>query len=284
MNTTTRRNTMSLTTFASLPTEAELKSYQIVATIASNNPHWKKLGGNGKPEEIIATILSVMLLARELGFSPMQAVSGGINNIQGKFEISARLMNQAIRARGHKMKVKIMTEEICVIWGQRRDTHEEMEVDYHIDEARRSGLVKEGGAWKKVPKDMLFARCISRLARRLYPDCIGGCYVEGELQETILGAKVETIEIPKQDEIEFILPAPIELNLPSDISADRIDAFVVETATQTKRNVEDVKKRAVGNMDGFLQVFREWEEKKYPLPVKIEDTCTVNIEPVYVVA
>src|SRR5580692_5087918 len=96
---------MSLQLQNKVPNEAEIKSLQMVATIAANNPHWRKLGGNGKPEEITATILSVMLLARELGFSPMQAISGGINNIQGKFEISARLMNQAIRNRGHKVQV-----------------------------------------------------------------------------------------------------------------------------------------------------------------------------------
>ncbi len=130
---------MSLATFASLPTTAELQSYKIIAEVASNNPHWRKVGGNGTPETIVATILSVMLLARELGISPIQAISGGINNIQGKFEISARLMNQLIRRHGHKVEVSLLSDEVCKIWGKRKDTLEEMEVNYHIEEARRSG-------------------------------------------------------------------------------------------------------------------------------------------------
>jgi hypothetical protein len=253
---------MTLSTFSSIPTESELKSYQIIANIAYNNPHWKKLGGNGKPEEVVSTILSVMLLARELGFSPMQAVSGGINNIQGKFEISARLMNQAIRSRGHKVQVKLLTDEVCTIWGQRKDTFEEMESTYTLEEARRSGLVKDGGAWKKNPQDMLFARSISRLARRLYPDCIGGCYVEGELQETIQGKSVESIELPKKEEIEMY--AEIKLNLPMDVSEERVDMFINETSEQTKRSVSDIKKRASMNFDAFMKMFRQWESKKFP--------------------
>jgi hypothetical protein len=257
---------MTLTTTVSLPSEAELNSYKLIAKVAASNPHWRKLGGSGTNDEaIIATILSVMLLARELGFSPMQAISGGINNIQGKFEISARLMNQAIRGRGHKIKVKTLTDDICVIWGQRKDTLEEMEVSYHIEEARRSGLVKEGGAWKKTPQDMLFARAISRLARRLYPDCIGGCYIEGELQETIQGKAVESIELPNKDEVEFasIENASISLVLPEDISEERVNVFIQETADTTKKPINEIKTRASNNLETFIATFRKWQQKKY---------------------
>lgn len=270
---------MSLTTFTSLPTETELKSYQIVATIASNNPHWKKLGGNGKPEEIVATILSVMLLARELGFSPMQAVSGGINNILGKFEISARLMNQAIRARGHKMQQRVLTDEVCTLWGKRKDTGEEMEVNYHIEEARRSGLVKDGSPWKKTPQDMLFARCISRLARRLYPDCIGSCYIEGELQESILKQSPQSIELPKREEFE-VIEADVVLDIPSDVERDCVEEFIAETASQTKRSISDIKKRASENMTGFLDKFKQWKGRKYPI-MSDDDSCNLIEEVAY---
>lgn len=255
---------MSLQLQNKVPNEAEIKSLQMVATIASNNPHWRKLGGNGKPEEITATILSVMLLARELGFSPMQAISGGINNIQGKFEISARLMNQAIRNRGHKVQVVELTDELCIIRGQRKDTLEVMDVVYHIEEARRSGLIKDGGAWKKTPQDMLFARAISRLARRMYPDCIGGCYVEGELQETIEGKVMESIEMPKKNELDVVKIEEPKLDLPSEVDFSRVEQFIKETADQTKHKIADIKKRASSNMDKFIATFKNWEAKKYP--------------------
>lgn len=256
---------MSLQVQNKVPTQAELNSLESVAKIASSNPYWRKLGGNGKPEEVTATLLSIMLLARELGFSPMQAVSGGINNIQGKFEISARLMNQAIRNRGHKVRVVLLTDEICKIWGKRKDTQEEMEVVYHIEEALRSGLVKEGGAWKKTPQDMLFARAISRLARRLYPDCIGGAYVEGELQETIQGKVVTSIEVPNQNEMDKVEEEEVvELDLPSDVDSERVDQYLHVIAEQGNRKVVDIKKRAAKNIEGFIETFRKWQDKQYP--------------------
>ncbi len=263
---------MSLTTFALLPTTDELQSYKIIAEVASNNPHWRKVGGNGTPETIVATILSVMLLARELGISPIQAISGGINNIQGKFEISARLMNQLIRRHGHKVEVSLLNDEVCKIWGQRKDTREEMEVTYHIEEARRSGLVKDGGAWKKTPQDMLFARAISRLARRLYPDCIGGCYVEGELQETIQGKVMSSIEVPNKDELGLHFDQKdMKLPLPSDVSEDKVNIFLEEISQQTKKPVSEIKKTAATRLEPFLEKFRQWEYKKYSIEDKKEE-------------
>ncbi len=263
-----------------VPTEQEINSYMLIAKVAASNPHWKKLGGNGSDETVIATILSVMLLARELGFSPMQSISGGINNINGKFEISARLMNQAIRARGHKMQVRALTDELCKIWGKRKDTGEEMEVVYHIEEAKRSGLIRAGGPWQKVPQDMLFARAISRLARRLYPDCIGSCYIEGELQETIQGRIVEAPDLQDKKEFETI-EVPVSLILPDNINRDHIDAFIEMTASQNNKTVNDVKKRAAQNLDGFLGVFKKWEAFQYPSEIEDQTNCDIIPEPVY---
>ncbi len=257
---------MTLMINNTVPTASELQSYKIIAEVAANNQYWRKIGGNGTPESVVATILSVMLLARELGISPIQAVSGGINNIQGKFEISARLMNQLIRRHGHKIAIKMSTNEICVIWSKRKDTGEEHEESYSMEEAVRSGLVKEGSAWKKVPTDMLFARCISRMARRLYADCIGGCYVEGELQESISGLPIkqedlsDVIELRK--EIEIKPDIPIKLELPENIDPTQINIFLEESAATSKIGIEGVKKKALANMDGFLKAFHMWSEKK----------------------
>lgn len=245
-----------------VPTESELKSYQIIAKVAATNPFWKKVGGGGSEDSIIATILSVMLLARELGISPMQAVSGGINNIKGKFEISARLMNQLIRKHGHTLHVKTLTNEICVIVGKRKDTGEEMSVSYHIEEAARSGLINEGGAWRKVPQDMLFARAISRIARRLYPDCIGGCYIEGELQEMISKKPVTIEEIGEVSALKnemCEIEEDIKLDLPSNIDGEEVEAFISQTAEVTKVEPLIVKKRASSNLDGFLKAFHSWK-------------------------
>lgn len=255
---------MSLTLSSTVPTSGELQSYKMIAEVAASNPYWKKLGGGGSQDSIVATILSVMLLARELGISPIQAISGGINNINGKFEISARLMNQLIRKHGHKISIKISTNEVCVIWSKRKDTGEEYEEKYHIEEAIRSGLVKDGSAWKKVPTDMLFARCISRLARRLYADCIGGCYIEGELQETIQGNPVKPEDLSSISDLKHeieIKADPVVLNLPNSIEASEAEKFIQESASKSKASIEEIRKRANENMEGFVRAFDGWRAK-----------------------
>ena len=250
-----------------LPNQEELSSYQYMAKMAASSPHWRKLGGNGSPEEVIATILSVILMGRELGFSPLQVINGGINNIQGKFEMSARLMNMAIRRNGHKMAVRILNNDICTLWARRRDTGEEMEVSYLYEEAVRSGLVRDGGPWKKVPQDMLFARALSRLARRLFPDCIGGCYVEGEYQEIVSKGTVDVDVTPPQD-LGFYKSEEVVLNVPEAISKDHLNLFLEETASQWNKSVLDVKRRASENLNGFLSKFSEWEQSRFPVEEK----------------
>lgn len=247
-----------------IPTEAELKSYQIIAKVASANPHWRKLGGNGGEETVVATILSVMLLARELGISPIQSISGGINNILGKFEISARIMNQLIRKHGHKLNVKMHTHEVCVIWGKRRDTGEEMEVRYHIEEAARAGLIKDGGGWRKCPEDMLFARAISRLARRLFPDCIGGCYVEGELQETMLKQPIDSVDVPRLEEVNVEIKetsTEMLLDIPNDISNETVEKFIHESSMTSGKTRDYVIKSANHRPQAFIDALRAWEDK-----------------------
>lgn len=258
-----------MTLSLNIPTTEELQSFKMIAEVAASNPYWKKLGGSGSNESIVATILSVMLLARELGISPIQAVSGGINNIQGKFEISARLMNQLIRKHGHKIAIKTSTDELCIIWSKRRDTGEEWEERYHIDEARRSGLVKEGSAWKKVPSDMLFARCISRLARRLYADALGGggIYIEGELQEMIQGKPITLQEASDIKELKSEMPVlsqePFsDIEFPDTVNKIEAMEFIEECSKTTKTSLDIAKKRAGENMDKFLEAFESWREKK----------------------
>lgn len=262
-----------------IPTTTELDSYKVVAEVAASNPHWKKLGGGGSEKEIISTILSVMLMARELGIPPIQAISGGINNILGKFEISARIMNMLIRKHGHRLQVVERDDNICVIFGKRKDTGEEMQVTYHIEEARRAGLVKPGGGWTKNPTDMLFARAISRLARSLFPDCIGGCYVEGELQESALGKPLDTISDMPDIEIKPVSEEVLELNfdLPTDMHPNAAKLFIQESASTTEKPVNDLIRWANKNPDKFIDKLRAWEDAR-AFPVLTPDPTQVLVD------
>ncbi len=190
---------------ALVPTTEEMNTYQVMAKTASQSQFFQKLGGE-------AGILSIMLMARELGLPAFQSVMGGMNVIQGKVEISPRLMNTMIRKAGHKLEILESSDLTCKIKGTRNDTKEEYVSIFSLDEAKRAGLVRSGGGWEKYASDMLFARCISRLARRLFADVISTSYVEGEIDPEE-GKKNQSEEI-------LVKPAQIAMQVPK-INADQ---------------------------------------------------------------
>ena len=112
----------------------------------------------------------------------MQALGGGLYFVKGKVEMSARMMNAIIRSHKHSVTMDGQSNDsICVLHGKRSDTGDMMKASFSMNEAKAAGLVRAGGPWVTCPSDMLFARALSRLARRLFPDCVQNTFVEGEL-------------------------------------------------------------------------------------------------------
>ena len=186
-----------------MPTEHEMLVYSHMAKHALESKMY------GRME--LPAIMSIILAAREYGIPPMMALNGGLNIIQGKVEISARMMSGLIRQAKHSITIKESTASSCILVGRRSDTHDTATVSYTLEEARLAGLVKPGGGWIKNPKDMCFARAISRLARQLFSDVIGMGYVEGEIKAT---------------EAEVVVPDDIpEENLLKQLTEEYINLF-----------------------------------------------------------
>jgi hypothetical protein len=214
-------------TAALVPNEATLTVYKTIATMAAESKYYQALGG-------MPGILSIMIYGGELGIPPMTSIQS-FSNVHGHLEMSARLMNMRIRQAGHTLKIRHSDATKCVIYGQRADTGEEWEQTYTIEDARRAKLVKADGNWEKVPDDMCFARCISKLARRLFPDVIGNAYVEGEVREifgdTVPAAtvtekpkrtrtKVQTVLAPEQ-------PQSVTEEAPAETTPEVVEAEVI---------------------------------------------------------
>lgn len=159
----------------SIPNEHEMMVYHTMAEQAVSSKMYRGIGEK-------AGVMMIMLSARELGIPPMQALNGGINIINGKAEISARMMSALIRKAGHEIKIKEISDTSCTLIGKRLDTGESEEASFTVADAQKAGLVKPNGGWVKCPKDMCFARALSRLARQLFSDVIGIGYVEGEIK------------------------------------------------------------------------------------------------------
>jgi hypothetical protein len=180
---------------ALVPSDHEMMVYHTMAKQAANSKMYKGIGDE-------SGIVVIMLAARELGIPPMQALNGGLNIISGKVEISARMMTALIRRAGHSLQVKKLDDKECVVIGKRSDNGDTITASYSIEEARQAGLIKSGGGWVKNPKDMLFARAVSRVARQLFSDVIGVGYIEGEIPR---GGDVEFIPVVESvSEVEVV--------------------------------------------------------------------------------
>lgn len=133
----------------------------------------------GQPEAVVAAILT----GRELGIGPMQALRE-IHMIDGRAAFSASLMLSQMRRGGLVIVDSESTAERAFIRARRSDTGEEATVEWTMAEAdkilRGSKPLTASAGWKNYPSDMLWARCVGRLARRLGGDLLGGMHYAAE--------------------------------------------------------------------------------------------------------
>jgi len=133
-----------------------------------------------------AAVLGAVLYGRDLGLGPLEALSL-IDVIDGRPSPSAELMARKLREAGHTIEIVESTDSACELVGRRGDTGEEARVRYTLEDALRAGLIdrldddgrpvarsRNGKPlpWEQHPADMLWARAVSRIVRRLAPDCL----------------------------------------------------------------------------------------------------------------
>lgn len=125
------------------------------------------------------TLMNIMLTAKDLGISPMKAVNGGFYVVNGKISMSTTLMADRIRKEGHSIKIPEWTSQKCAIIGVRKDNGDSVKFEFTMEDAVAAGLTNSP-TWKKFPKQMLYNRAMSTLARTLFPDVVGNAYSEDE--------------------------------------------------------------------------------------------------------
>jgi hypothetical protein len=245
---------------SSIPSEHEMMVYQTMAEQAVSSKMYKGIGEK-------SGVMMIMLSARELRIPAMQALNGGLNIINGKVEISARMMGALIRKAGHKVSIEESSETICTLVGRRWDTDESQSASFTITEAQRAGLIKPGGGWTKWPKDMLYARALSRLSRQLFQDVIGIGYVEGEIKET----DMEIIPFPQEEREDMEKKIEDTLILQNQ-KTELAELFAPEDKETLKQYIEVVMKHFSWSEGDTLmhfmkdpvatkEKFNSWKEK-----------------------
>lgn len=128
-----------------------------------------------------------VLAGAEIGIGPFASMTG-IHIIQGKPAIGANIIATLIKNDSrYDYRVRRCDAEACEIeffeQGQSLGT-----AAFTMKEGQAAGLTNKDN-WRKFPSDMLFARCITRGARRFTPGVFGGAPVYTPEE---LGADMDT--------------------------------------------------------------------------------------------
>jgi hypothetical protein len=164
----------------------EFEQTQKMCSQLMKTPHYAKLTDVG--------VFAIVQKAKSVGLNPLDALNGAMYFINGKVELTANTMNYLIRAAGHSIvKDPKSNDKACILHGKRKDNGDTWIASFSIDDAKKAGIYRNN--WEKYTEDYLFARALTRLARQLFPDVIKGCYVEGEITESIAAPREsETIQ------------------------------------------------------------------------------------------
>lgn len=202
------------------------------------------------PEKAFA----VMLIGGDLGLSPTQALMG-IHIVKGRPVVGYTMLGAFVRRTpGYDYRVREHDWAQCTI-DFFIDGEKVGSSTFTIEDAKKQGLVKKGGAWETVPRNMLLARALSNGVRWYMPDATGGVpvYVTGEIEERspeltrgIGNGEARGVDLGPR--VEKVLARAAQLGHPS--LADRATAEITLSGRSAEVAAEWVK-AAEGELDEF---------------------------------
>lgn len=169
------------------------------------------------PEAVLGTILK----GQEMGFSPIASCSL-INFIQGQATLNAQGMQAKALQHGGIFEEVDWTDKVCTLKVSRLMPGQPKAwtriFSYSLADAALAGLAHKDN-WKKQPKAMLYARCVSAACRAMWADVLAGVYSTEEMVDSTSGG---TFEYTEQGDIanvrtgEVIQEAPVNQIIPQN--------------------------------------------------------------------
>jgi hypothetical protein len=233
----------------------------------------------GKPSDVLA----IILYGQDLGLSPMQAIQG-IYVVDGRPSLSAQLWLAKVRGAGHRAGIPcaqcgrmpddhrdVMDPERkghayapdhdsshATVRIVRRDTGEQHQVTYDIEQAVQAGRVqlRDGKPyarsangkplnWETNPKAMVLARAVSECCRFIAPEIALGFYSQDEVEEI---AERETVEAVRVDE-----PTPVVDADPEQAAAE-VAAVEAEFVDDTPPDLRQLYRREQNGAEHLIHV------------------------------
>mgnify|MGYP007011828149 CR=1 FL=1 len=193
-------------------------------TALSSGEEWQREVGRwqalirsgGLPKHIRSPEMAIAIvrMGEEYGWNSMRSLRS-IYIVEGRPEMSAESMLSLIREKCPESlvsPVEMSDKRVTIRVTRPPQVPEPVEVTVSIDQFQH--LMKKDN-WRNYPGDMLWARCVSRVARRIFPDVTAGAYTLGEIEESV---SYTTRQVSSKREIA--MPGAAQ---PVDVEAEDVD-------------------------------------------------------------
>ena len=208
-----------------------------------------------------AQALALGLLCQAEGRHPAEAARD-YHIINGKPSLKSEAMLARFQQAGGKVDWHEYTHE-SVSGTFSHPQGGSLKVSWTMQDATRAGLTGNP-TWKKFPRQMLKARCISEAVRGIFPGVLSGLYAPEEVSDMPVQVVAETTPEPIQVPIQ--IEAPKEEPLPEQISSvNLMDRLLAE---KTKAQKEKVTAGAIKR--GWITEGQTYRE----LPISIQTQAT----------
>jgi hypothetical protein len=186
----------------------------------------------------VAQAIVKMQAGKELGIPAFAAMSG-IHIIQNKPVLGSNVIATLVKNDPrYDYRIKQADDKACILtWYE--DGNKVGEAGFTIQEAKDAGLAHKDN-WKKYTSDMLFARAISRGARRFAPGIFGGApvYTPDEMgvdtdEDGYIDGTSITIEEPETVTVEAPDDDPVDDAL-EDAGPEALEPMTIERACTIK--------------------------------------------------
>jgi hypothetical protein len=173
------------------------------------------LFGMKTPEQAVA----LMLMAQAEGRHPA-SVAMEYDIIQNKPALKSQTALKRFQEVGGKIKWITRSETKCAAEFSHPQA-DKLVVEWDLERARKMGYLEKDN-WKKQPMIMLQWRVVAEGVRACYPACLGGAYLDSEVQD--FDNKREPIKTDAQVETEPVQPQGTADHSESDPGPLDIDA------------------------------------------------------------
>ena len=130
----------------------------------------------GKPDDLTAAIL----FGATLGFDPMQS-SRQVYVIHGQAALYARAMAALVMSAGHEVWTVSSSPESVTVNGRRRGSEHVETSTWTADRAKRAEYTSNA-KYRTNPEEMLYAKAVSEVCRKIAPDVLNGVYSVEEMR------------------------------------------------------------------------------------------------------